>query len=288
MCSDISFKVDDLIDSISDYFPALKIDPQLQFDLPCNSHIQAHDRPNTQVIYMNELGEQYLTFMRWGLLQKYMFKDVGSFKRFGNTNYNTRAEKVFDKSSSWYKIRHQRCLIDVPGIYEHREVPGLSKKVPYYITLASKKRMLIPGFYSFVQLSPEDIDRIKSLDDKYMIAAANKILNFETGEITGTFSMTTTAGNQKMNLIHNHGANKHRMPLFMQPEDAVRWIDPNLSEDEMKKILQYQIPSEDIVAQSVWTIRSKDERPDSKLKHQPFQWEGIPAVMEVDEHNLLF
>jgi len=138
--------------------------------------------------------------------------------------------------------------------------------------------MLIPGFYFFLDLSKDDIERIKAINDKNMIGALNKVLNFDTGQITGTYAMITRAANEKMRNIHNDGPNKHRMPLFMQPEQAVKWIDPNLTDDEMKEMLAYEIPSEDINEVPVCSIRTTKPRPDNKLKHERFDWPGLPPL----------
>lgn len=278
MCLDISFKIDKVEDSIFDYLPHLKVDPQLNLHFDINSHLQAHDRPKTKIIFTNDDGDPYLTFMRWGILMKFMFKDAASFAKFSNNSYNARAEKIFDKSGIWYKIKKQRCLIDTPGIYEHRSVPGWKHKVPYFITLANNKRMLIPGFYYYLDLSANDIERIKVINDKHMIGALNKIFNFETGEITGTFVMITRAANEIMRFIHNDGPNKHRMPLFMQPEEAVKWIDPGLTDEDIKQFIGYEIPSADLKATSVYTIRTPKPRPDGKLKHEAFNWPGLPLL----------
>jgi len=289
MCLDISFKIAETEDSLYDYLPHLRIDPQLDLGFELNSHLQAHERPLCKVIYHNANGEPYLTLMRWGLLNKYMFRDADSFKMYGNNNYNTRAEKILDPKSSWYKIRKQRCLLDTPGIYEHRAIKGWKNKVPYFIQLASNKRMLIPGFYHFIELNTADIERIKGLDDKYMTEAVNKVLNLETGIITGTFSMITTAANETMRYIHNDGSNKHRMPLFMQPEQAVKWLDPDLTDAEMKAFLSYEITSDALHAVPVYTIRTTKERPDGKMKHEPFDWPGLPPLgQDVPVVNALF
>lgn len=279
MCLDISFKIAETEDSLFDYLPHLKIDPQLDIKFDLNSHMQAHNRPLTKVIYINEDGDPYLTYMRWGVLKKYMFKDVGSFNKYANNSYNARSESVFsDKRSMWYQIRGNRCLIDTPGIYEHRAIKGWKNKVPYFIQLASGKRMLIPAFYTYLDLSPEDIDRIKAIDNKYMNEAINKTLNFETGKVMGTYAMITTRANDVMKNIHNDGTNKHRMPLFFEPEQAVRWINKGLNENEIQQMLDYSIPSESLKVTPVWTIRTDKERPDGKMKHEYWEWPGLPPL----------
>lgn len=278
MCLDISFKIEATEDSLYDYLPHLKIDPQLSVDFDNISHIQAHDRPKTKIVYTNSDGFPYLTLMRWGLLKEYMFKDPVSFKKYGFNSFNARAENILDPKSSWYKIRTNRCIIDTPGIFEHRKIIGWKNKVPYFVRLQNRKRLLIPALYYYLQLSPDDIKRIKALNDKYMIEAINKIVNFETGEVTGSFAMITREANQKMQFIHNDGPNKHRMPLFFQPEQAVNWINPSLTDNDIKEMLSFQITSEELEAWPVFTIRSAKERPDNKEKFEIYDWPGLPEL----------
>ena len=278
MCLDISFKIELTEDSLYDYLPHLKVDPQISFFDENNSHIQAHDRPRTRIVYNNAEGEPYLTLMRWGLLREYMFKDVVSFKKYGFNSFNARAENVLDPKSSWFRIRKNRCLIDTPGIFEHRKISGWKNKVPYFVRLKSRKRLLIPALYSFLQLNEDDLERIRAINDKYMLEAVNKTINLETGVVTGSYAMITTAANELMCHIHNDGPNKHRMPLFMEPERAVQWIDPTLSDAEMKELLSYQIDSADLEAWPVYTIRSQKERPDNKEKFELYEWPGLPEL----------
>lgn len=278
MCLDISFKIDLTEDSLYDYLPHLKIDPQISFFDENNSHIQAHDRPRTRIVHTNTEGEPYLTLMRWGVLREYMFKDVLSFKKYGFNSFNARAENILETKSSWYLIRQNRCLIDIPGIYEHRKVTGWKNKVPYFIRLKSRKRLLIPALYSYVQLSEKDLERIKAINDKYMLEAVNKVINLETGVVTGTYAMITTAANELMCQIHNDGPNKHRMPLFMEPEMAVKWIDPSLTDNDLRELLSFQIDSAELEAWPVFTIRSNKERTDAKEKYEYYEWPGIPEL----------
>ena len=94
----------------------------------------------------------------------------------------------------------------------------------------------------------------------------------------GTYSMITRAANETMQQIHNDGPNKHRMPLFMHPEQAVRWIQPILTDTEIAEILNYELPSADLTATPVYTIRTKDARPDGNMKHERFDWPGLPPL----------
>ncbi|MBS1751894.1 MAG: SOS response-associated peptidase family protein [Bacteroidetes bacterium] len=278
MCLDISFKVDKEEDSLYDYLPNLKIDPQLSIEFENISHIAAHSRPDTKVIYSNHDHLPYLTLMRWGLLKAYMFKDPASFKKYAFNSFNARAESIMDSKSTWYPIRKNRCLIDTPGIYEHRKINGWKNKVPYYVRLANHKRFLIPALYYYLQLSDEDLLRIKAINDRYMLEAISKVINLETGEVKGTYAMITREANKKMSFIHNDGTNKYRMPLFLPPEKAVNWINPTLTDDDLKEILSYKIESDELETWPVFTIRSGKQRPDHKEKFEFFQWQGLPEL----------
>ena len=49
----------------------------------------------------------------------------------------------------------------------------------------------------------------------------------------------------------------------------------------MRKIadmLNYELPSAELTATPVYTIRSRDPRPDGKMKHERFDWPGLPAL----------
>ena len=62
---------------------------------------------------------------------------------------NARSEKIFDKKAAWHRIRKNRCLIAVNGIYEHRKVAGFRNKIPYFIKLANSPSLLLPAFYNY-------------------------------------------------------------------------------------------------------------------------------------------
>lgn len=81
-----------------------------------------------------------------------------------------------------------------------------------------------------------------------------------------------------MKQIHNHGPNKHRMPVLMQPEEAVKWLKEDLTDEEMKKILEYEIPGTALEYRPVFSIRTTKPRPDGKNKTEAFNWPGLPPL----------
>lgn len=278
MCLDISFKIDESEDSLFDYLPNLRIDPQLHLELENSSHICALDRPKTRVIYLNDEGVPYMTLMRWGILTEYMTKNEREFAKYKGSMFNARSERLFDGSSFWNRLKEKRCLIVSDGIYEHRRIIGWKNKVPYYISLKSGKPLLIPGLYYYLKLSPVELKDIQLSGNKELIQAINKLLNLETGEITGTYTMFTEDANELMRYIHNDGDNKFRMPIFMEPERAVRWLKPGMTDADMKEFLKYSVPSEDLNAWPVETLRSNKPRKDGKRKHEAFAWQNLPDL----------
>jgi putative SOS response-associated peptidase YedK len=162
---------------------------------------------------------------------------------------NARSERVLDDPTSyWYKIRNRRCLVPVTGIYEHREIKGWKKKVPYYVWLNNQPMFFMPGLYSVVALP-----------------------DTTTGEIIqrATFTILTRTANSVMSNIHNGGENKGRMPLFLPFELSKQWLDDSLSEEAYRQILDFEMPAEELNYHPVFTIGCAKARPDEKAKTEP-------------------
>lgn len=80
------------------------------------------------------------------------------------------------------------------------------------------------------------------------------------------------------------------MPLLMQPERALRWIQEDLSDEQIKEFIEYEIPVEEIDYCPVYTIRTTKQRPDGKEKIEAYQWPNLPALGtdEIVKQNDLF
>ena len=252
MCHDLSFTAS-TVEFITDILPNVVINGNLSIDFATSDHILSMSHRKALVILSKE-GVPHLHGFEWGLIANYM-NTPELVKKFRIQMANARSEKIFDKTSAWYRLRKNRCLIAVTGFYEHREIKGWKNKVPYYIKLANRNQFFLLGFYNY---SP--------------------IPDMETGEAIGTFTVITREANTVMKQIHNHGPNKHRMPVMMQPEDAVKWIDESLTDEELKAMIEVEIDSEDIEATPVYSIRTTKERPDGKSKIEYFNWENLPPL----------
>ena len=146
----------------------------------------------------------------------------------------------------WYLQRPYGDLPDIEslaviadGIYEHQKVAGRSRKMPWYIQLTSKASLLIPSLFN-----PR----------------------------TETFAILTRDGNNLFRTIHNDGPNKNRMPLFLPTEQALEWIDPDLSDKPNQELMPFEITSSQLKAHTVYSIRGKLSRPDGKEANKVHIW----------------
>jgi putative SOS response-associated peptidase YedK len=256
MCYDISFTVQ--IRTLADIFPDLIIDDQLEIDYSKAVHIMGHAYAEHPIMYVNRDDmKTHLTLMEWGCIPFYV-KDEKAFVRQRAFMLNARSERILeDTKSYWYKIRNRRCLIPMNGIYEHRKITGWKKKVPYHVAVKNEPVFFVPGLYS-----------VAELPDK------------ETGEVVKrlTYTLITRDANDLMKRIHNDGENKWRMPLFLHKDQAQNWLREDLTPEEYKDILNYELPADQLEAWPVYSIRGKDGRTDGKEKNAPYEWEGLPAL----------
>ena len=255
MCYDISFTVN--IKILSDYFPDLLFDEQIEMAFE-PVHIIGHSYGNHPIIYKNREDEKlHCRLMGWGCIPFYI-KDEETFKKQRATMLNARSERILEDSKSyWYKIKNRRCLIPVTGFYEHREVKGLKKKIPYFIGLKGQDTFFLPGLYSVAELP-----------------------NKETGEVEKrfTFTILTRAANTLMQQIHNGGTNKNRMPLMLTLGLSKKWVNEEISAEDYKAILAYEMPVNDMHYKTVYTIRTTEERPDAKAKNELYDWVNVPEI----------
>ena len=260
MCYDISFTVN--VNELTDYFPDLIFDAQISMNFDSTIHIMGHDYGSHPIVYTNRQDmKAHCRLMEWGCIPYYV-KDEKQYLRQRASMLNARSQRILeDDKSYWNKIKNRRCLIPVSGTYEHREVKGWKKKIPYFVRLANQTMFFLPGLYSVAEL-PE----------------------LETGEVVKrwTYALITRDANEIMRMIHNGGENRYRMPLFLPLELSKEWLSEDLSPARYKEILEFEMPSDQLQYHPVFTIRSPKPRPDNKLKHEFWEWEKLPALGEMN------
>ena len=125
---------------------------------------------------------------------------------------NARSETLFDKKTFSNPILNRRCIIPSTGYFEYHH--NLDKsKTPFYIYIKNEEIFSIAGLW-------------------------NRWLHPVTNRVIDTFSLITTEANPLAASIHNGGNNAGRMPLILSARDEEKWLDPSLSEQEIKCLLK--------------------------------------------------
>jgi putative SOS response-associated peptidase YedK len=262
MCYDISFST--RYELITQYVPDLVVDPQIHFDYDTSIHVVAQSYLKKPVIY-RENGIYYMKEFEWGVIADYM-NTPELVKKSRQWMCNAQSEKILgDKKSYWRRIRKNRCIIPVSGFFEHREVKGMKNKIPYFIQQKNRPLFALLGLFAW---SP--------------------IPDVETGEIRGTFTVITRKANGLMSQIHNGGPNAGRMPLMVPYQTELKWLQEDLSDEEIQEILDYEIASEELICHPVYTIRTTKPRPDGKEKLEPFEWPDLPPLGVDSAEQTLF
>lgn len=263
MCVDIAFHSD--IQITRDVFPAIVVKKIPAYGLEFSEQILGPIFPECSVIVNGDGGSEATT-MEWGVLPTWITdKKERDTRR--NSQLNLRSEKIFNETTSLaHKLRKRRLLIPVNGIYEHRKVNGIKNMVPYFVSSADGKPFFLPGLYQ----------EASTVDDDGVVTENQ------------SFGLLTTGANTVMAGIHNSGGNKHRMPLFLTEEMARSWISTSIQESEMKEILAYKIPDQDLTYHPVYSIRGGKIRPDGKPKYAPWDWAGLPPLGEEEIQSSLF
>jgi putative SOS response-associated peptidase YedK len=146
---------------------------------------------------------------------------------------------------------------------------------------ALKRRCLVLAthFYEWRHFKPEDAKKeiaypyvIEMADENYFYMAGiwQPWVDKITGETMDTFAIVTTEANELMRVIHNK---KNRMPTILPEDLANDWIMEDLSEDRIKQIATYRLPSEQMSAHTI--------AKDFKLAEEPtasFEYSELPAL----------
>lgn len=254
MCLDIAFY--SALELIDEYFPGLVHDQEISFDLDLSVHVLAMGYKRYPVVVFED-GKYKRKYLEWCIIPEYM-DTPEKIKKGRPYMANFRTEKlVDDKKSFWYRIRKQRCLIPVTGIYEHREIKGWKNKIPYHVQLKGRPLFCIPGLFHYNTKVPSDP---------------------ETGEVRGMFSLGTRAANEVMRQIHNGGENAFRMPLFLPRELEFKWLQPDLTDDQLREIVGYEMSSSEIKYETVFSIRGRTPRPDGNPKNACYEYANLPPL----------
>ncbi|OFX58739.1 MAG: hypothetical protein A2046_17140 [Bacteroidetes bacterium GWA2_30_7] len=148
-----------------------------------------------------------ISFARWGLIPSWV-KSKEEADNIRKYTLNAKSETIFEKPSFIESIKSKRCLVLCSGFYEWQKVKN--KKYPYYISLKDDEIFVFAGIWA-------------------------EWNNPQTNEKIKTYSIITVEANELVSEIHNE---KKRMPLILEYETAKNWLNPNLSESEIKSFFK--------------------------------------------------
>lgn len=171
-----------------------------------------------------------------------------------NTWLNAKAENLFRNEKgkpSMYRegATKGRCLVLSSGFYEWRHIQKIGKKgqplkateaIPYHITLKDR-----PEYF-------------------FMAGVCREWTNQSRDQSAPTFAIVTTKANELMKKIHNK---RERMPTILPEALAFEWIQEGLSEERIKEIAAYQLPSEMMEAWTVDKYFIKSPTPDKEVEY---------------------
>lgn len=241
MCRDNTIFYD--LDEIYTYYD-LSENPELDFE-PIYHEVGA--TATRWPIIVEKDGSRKLISAVWGFIPFYAKtrKEADSFRV---KMVNARQETILTNNSFKNAVLKRRCIIPSTGFYEHHHEIGGKRKMPYFIKPAAQRFLSMAGIYT------DWVDK-------------------ETGELITSFAIITTSANELMGKIHNGGDNPQRMPLMLQKDQAEKWLQPDLNEDEIKQVLGYHMPAGELHAHPVFTIRGKNKLP-GRAVLEPYRWEG--------------
>lgn len=169
-----------------------------------------------------QAGEHLLAVLRWGLVPSWA-KD----EAIGNRLINARAETAAEKPTFRAAFKARRCLVPCDGFFEW--AASADGKQPYFIRLKGGVPMALGGLWEHWRAP--------------------------TGETLKTFTILTTAANERVASIHE------RMPVILPPETWGLWLNPARTPDQVGPLMR-AYPADaialDAVSKRVGNTRNDD------------------------------
>ncbi|MDH5396664.1 MAG: SOS response-associated peptidase [Cyclobacteriaceae bacterium] len=136
----------------------------------------------------------------WGLIPNWS-KSWEEAEKIRSGTINARGESLWNKPAFRQSAKERRCLVIVDGFFEYHHHQG--RTFPYYFKRKDDQPMALGGIW----------DRWE---------------NGENGMVLYTFSIVTTAANERMTVVHNNPKvlkrGGPRMPLIVPEESEKDWI----------------------------------------------------------------
>ncbi len=214
--------------------PELSIESNIP-QLPLFYFVSGFDHPKLPIVKYDGIF-----LFEWGLIPPWV-EHFESAKEIRTKTLNAVGETAFNKPSFQHAMVSQRCLLGVNGFYEWRHLNKM--KYPYFIKAESNSMFSLGCIYE-------------------------SWIDTRTGEPNNTFSILTTPANKLMEKIHNV---KKRMPLIISKRDEKRWIEPQLTREEIMGLVKPNIELELVaypVSPQLNHTRNDRNHPESMVEQQ--------------------
>lgn len=160
--------------------------------------------PTQPVAFVSDAQSRDVELYRWGLIP-FWAKDMD----IGSRMINARTETLREKPAFKYAFRKRRGLVLASGFYEWKTEAGAgnkAQKTPCYFHLSRQKAFTFAGLWE--EWKPPE------------------------GEALRSCTIITCAANELMTPIHD------RMPVILNREGMLRWLDPQTGLDEAYELLR--------------------------------------------------
>jgi len=163
---------------------------------------------------------EVITGAFWGLMPRdRSIQDRNAYykeaARYG-AGLNARSEKVFDHFIYKHSIFEQRCIVPLSGFYEPHKGPKGS--YPFYFRDKDQDALSVAGLYSITK----------------------------DGGVT--YALLTKVATPLFENVHN---TKKRQIVLLNSEMEKEWMNPDLGEDHIKKVLRYRYDENQLITYPV-------------------------------------
>ncbi|WP_047246922.1 SOS response-associated peptidase [Maribacter thermophilus] len=201
------------------------------------NHANGFAHPNMWIIPQER--PKNLIPVKWGLIPHYkMGANAEEYYketiRWGS-GLNAQSEKLFDSNNYKSSALKRRCIIPVDGFFEPHRIQHVKKpySIPFYFERENGDPFHLAGIYA---VTP----------DKMV-----------------TFSILTKEATPLFAKIHNK---KNRRPVIIQDNDIHVWLDNNLKEEEVYKVIEDDLSDSDIntypISKDLYSRSINSDRPD--------------------------
>ncbi len=187
-------------------------------------------RPTTDVPVVTTSGSKSINLAHWGFKGKVFNPKTQNLVE--KLFINARSEGIDEKKNfkgPWQE--GQRCIFLMSRFYEWMATSA--GKLPFAIQMKSNEPFAVAGIYK--QQEIEGATRLVAC-------------------------LITVEANQLLKIVHNQGANKHRMPAILNSENRQAWLDKDLPSEEAKSCI-YPFPDE---ALQSFVVQKSLQQPDNQ------------------------